>query len=584
VRKTFLSTLAVAVWLGTSLLCPAQDAPKNLVTVAFSGYDRMAADIDYVAKLIGNAAVTKQLEEMKKAAQDMSLGGVDGTRPWGAVVQVKNAGGIMPGPDDFSVLAFVPVKDFAKLKETLAGLEVEVKDAGDGVVEIDTGRPLYLREKGGWVFVGMSPEALKDTPADPSALLGDLSKRHHLAARISVKNIPQFYRKMFLAQMQMGAQAALRRLPNESDDEYAMRLNVTKQMLQQVTTMVNDLDELLLGWGVDRTKGATFIDFEMTAVAGTKTAGDFAQLAQAKTNFAGFNLPGAALSGNWVGAFSDSDVVQMKSAISALRDKAIKDLKDEGLDGEELKLATQVIGDLFGVIQKTIENKKADMGVVLVLNPGAAAFVAGGLIADGDKLEKVLKQVAEVTGKEDPDMAKAIKLDADKHQGVRFHTFTMPVPDPDAVKVIGPNLEVTVGISDQNLYVALGGPDAAKTLKQVIDKSKVDPDKAVSPLQISVAATPILKFARAVAPDGPEKQIVDMIAAALEQSGGKDHISLTTKSIPNGAATRLEIEEGILKALSMMAVLVTGGRGAGPPAVPGAVPGFPGGALPPEDP
>ena len=56
-RKTLLSTLAVAVWLGTSLLCPAQDAPKNLVTVAFSGYDRMAADIDYVAKLIGNAAI-----------------------------------------------------------------------------------------------------------------------------------------------------------------------------------------------------------------------------------------------------------------------------------------------------------------------------------------------------------------------------------------------------------------------------------------------------------------------------------------------------------------------------------------------
>jgi len=579
VRKTLLSTLAVAVWLGTSLLCAAQDAPKNLVTVAFSGYDRMAADIDYVAKLIGNPAVTKQLQEMKKAAQDMSLGGVDGTRPWGAVVQVNSAGGIMPGPDDFSVLAFVPVKDFAKLKETLEKLEVEVKDAGDGVVEIDTGRPLYLKEKGGWVFVGMSPEALKDTPADPSALLGDLSKRHHLAARISVKNIPQFYRKMFLAQMQVGAQAALRRLPNEGDDEYAMRLNVTKQMLQQVTTMVNDLDELLLGWGVDRTKGTTFIDFEMTAVAGTKTAGDFAQLAQAKTNFAGFNLPGAALSGNWVGAFSDSDVVQMKSALSALKDKAIKDLKDEGLDGDELKLATQVIGDLFGVIQKTIENKKADMGVVLVLNPGAAAFVAGGLIADGDKLEKVLKQVAEVMGKEDPDMAKMIKLDADKHQGVRFHTFTMPVPEPEAVKVIGQNLEVIVGISDQSLYVALGG-DTAKALKQVIDQSKANPDKAVSPLQVSIAAAPILKFASAVAPDGPEKQIVGMLAAGLEQSGGKDHISLSTKGIPNGAATRLEIEEGILKAMSMMAVLVQ--RPA--PPVPGAVPGFPGGPLPPQNP
>ena len=580
-RKTLLSTLAVAMWLGAALVCPAQETPKTLVTVAFSGYDSLAADIDYIAKLIGNPVLTKQWEEMKKAVQEMGQGGIDSAKPWGAVVQIKNAAALMPGPDDFALLAFVPVKDFAKLKETLAGMKVEVKDAGDGVVEVATRRPLYLKEQGGWVFVGMSPDALKDTPADPLALLGELPRRHHLAARVSVKNIPSFYRKIFVTQMQIGAQAALQRQPNESDDEYAIRLNVTKQMLQQIATLVNELDELLLGWGVDRTKGTTFFDFEMTAVAGTKTAGDFAQLAQAKTNFAGFNLPGAALSGNFVGTFSDSDVAQMKSAFSALKDKAIKDLKDEGLDGEELKLATQVIGDLFGVMQKTIENKKADMGVVLLLNPGAAAFVAGGLIADGDKLEKVLKQVAEVMAKEDPDMAKMMKLDADKHQGVRFHTFTMPTPDPDAVKVIGQNLEVIVGISDQSLYVALGG-DTAKTLKQVIDQSKANPDKAVSPLQVSVSVTPILKVASAVAPDGPEKLIVGMITAALEQSGGKDHISLSTKGIPNGAATRLEVEEGILKALMMTALMRTGAKA--PPGVPGAAPGFPGGALPPETP
>ena len=38
-------------------------------------------------------------------------------------------------------------------------------------------------------------------------------------------------------------------------------------------------------------------------------------------------------------------------------------------------------------------------------------------------------------------------------------------------------------------------------------------------------------------------------AALLAKSGGKDHITMTVKPIPNGATVRLNVESGIIKAI-----------------------------------
>jgi hypothetical protein len=351
------------------------------------------------------------------------------------------------------------------------------------------------------------------------------------------------------------------RMPGEDDEAYAIRTNLGNQAVQQITKMVNDLDEVLLGLGVDKTAGSTFLDIEVTAVAGTKTAADFATAAQAKTNFAGFNLPGAALTASMAGTLSDSDVAQLKSYVAIIRDKTIKDLKDQGLSDEEQKLATQILGDVLDVVQKTIDNKKSDAAVALLLKPNSATLVAGGLIAEGAKLEKVVKQLVDLVGKDQPDLAKMVKLDAETHQGVRFHTVAIPVPSPEPVKVFGETLEIVLGMSDQSVYLAVGR-DAAKTLKEVIDKSKAEPNKAATPFRISVAATPIAKFAASVT-EGPPKQIATMIGVMLDQAAGKDHLSITTKAIANGASTRIELEQGMLKVLSM--VIMQFGSPAGPP-------------------
>ena len=178
-------------------------------------------------------------------------------------------------------------------------------------------------------------------------------------------------------------------------------------------------------------------------------------------------------------------------------------LADQGLSGEDLKLATQLTGDIFDVLEKTVDAKKKDGGMSILLDPAAVTVVAGVAVVDGPKLEKVLKQLADELGKSEPEKAKWLKLNADSHEGVRFHTLSIPMSADELASLaplkpfVGDTLEVVLGIADDKLMVA-AGRDAAKTLKKAIDQSKAAAGKEVPPLQISLAVTAIAKFAAAV--------------------------------------------------------------------------------------
>jgi len=578
VRRTLLSALAVALLLGGRSAYPAEETPaaglKPLVTVSFAGYDELRADIEFVGKLGNSPQMAQGLEGMlKQMTQGKGLAGLDTKRAWGAVVQTD-------GQQQFPIYGFIPVTDLKQLMGVVRDFPVAQvpEDPADGVYEIATDGPsLFVQQKGGWAFITSSREGLAQVPADPQKALGDLNQKYDLAVRASIQNVPSDYRKMFVDQMKAGAEIGMGRLPGESDEDFALRQGVAKQMIQQIDTMINDLDEVLIGWAIDRQAGTSYIDFQVTAVAGTKTAAQFAQAATVTSNFAGFDLPGAALTGNWGGTLTDSDATQAKSAITNVRTAALKELKNQGLSPDELKLASQLLSDLLDVAEKTIEGKRIDGGLALLLKPGALTFVAGGTIADGAKLEKALKQLAAEVQKAEPKVAQILKLDAETHQGIRFHTLAVPTKemnDETAAKLFGDTLDVILGISDSSVYLALGR-DAASTLKQVIDQSKAQAGKQIPPMRIALAATPIAKFVAEVADEEGAKQMATVIGAMLEQSGGKDHLILTSKPVPNGATVRLEVEEGLLK----LPGLALGERLR---AEPGAAPAnaVPGGAAP----
>jgi len=568
VRKILLSALAVALVLGAATAGWAQPgaggALKPLVTVSLSGYDEIIADVNFLGQLGGQPGLGQMLEGLlEKQTGGQGLAGIDKSKPWGAVVQTDGAMG-------FPFYAFVPVTDLQATLDTLSKIGVRNADAGDGIVQLMVpGMPpdqaVFGKEQNGWLFVSNNKDALANVPSDPIQQLGQLPSDYDVAIKAHVQNVPQPFRQMFTAQLRMGAQMGMQPMPGEDADQFAIRSGMTKQAIEQFITLVEELDTLLVGLNIDREGGTVYLDVELTAVPGSKTAQDLAAMSIGGTNFAGFDLPGAAATLSIATKLSDSDVAQATASITQVRNVAAEELKNQGLSQEELDLATGLLNDMLDVAKATLEKRLADGGAVVMLKSDAMTVAAGGAIVEGDKLESVVKRLAGEIQKDDPNAAGMIQLDAETYQNVRFHKLGVPVPEEDAKRFFGETLEIVLGLNDQSAYVAFGR-DAAGLLKQVIDKSQAEPNKEVPPMKLSIAATPIAQFVAAVAAqDDPDAaQMAGMVAQMLSQHAGQDHVTIVSEPVENGGRMRIEIEQGILAVIPALAAQAAMGGGAAP--------------------
>jgi len=167
--------------------------------------------------------------------------------------------------------------------------------------------------------------------------------------------------------------------------------------------------------------------------------------------------------------------------------------------------------------------------------------VVGGKKLDG-ALQEILKLAAEEPG------APAVRLNADVHKGVNFHTLSMPLPpgEPEAEKVFGESLEVAVGVGDEGIYFGVGANSLA-AVKSAIDNSTEA--KIVPSMQFSLSVTKLVKFAASIVPDLPPegRDILGKIAGMT----GDDKISLTVEPIPNGSRLRIQLDEVAIKALGL---------------------------------
>jgi hypothetical protein len=582
VRKVLLSVLAVLVLLGTAPFAIAQDETKPLVTVSFSGYDKLKANVGVIGQLGGNAKLADGLDKMLQAMTGgRGLAGLDTKRPWGAAYFLRPDS--PPNQPKGTTYGFIPVTDLGQFVETLKAVSRgRIKASKDkDVYQLQAGGPpLLMQQKGDWAVVAvLNPftNDLDNAPADPAKLLGDLPKRYDLAVRLSVKDVPEAIRQQFLSQLQTAADHEMAQKPGESEAEYAGRMLGAKGALQAFTTLANELDEVVLGWTVDASTNKTYLDVEVIAKAGTKLADQFAEMKPGKTKFAGLRMLDAALAAGKTATLSDADAAWAKDLLAVMHKSFMSEINNQTLTEDQVKLIKGLADDVLDVLQKTVAAKHSDGGLAILLNPGALTVVVGVQIVDGGKIEDVLKKLVEA----DPKAAQEIKLNTDTHEGIRFHTITVPTKDPKMAALVGEMTEIVLGIADDRLFVAVGR-DAAKTLKKVIDDSKAGADKELPPFELKLSLSKIVKFIGEVADNDMAKMKVAMVAGIVSQAGNGDHIVVTGSPIAQGVRVRIEIEEGLLKALSPMLQMGMGVGGPPPGAPSGPPPGTP--AVPPEPP
>jgi len=328
---------------------------------------------------------------------------------------------------------------------------------------------------------------------------------------------------------------------------------------------LNEADQVTIGWKLDRQAKDTHVDFVVTAVPGSQMDQQMQKMANAKTNFAGFLKSDAAVIGCVTGTSTPEQVEQAVNTLAELKTKMEEAIdNDSNLKDDKARAQVKAVaGKFLDVIVKTVKTGKSDGGGVLMLGPDTFQLAIGGFIDDGPGLESAVKNLVELAkGEPQFNNVATVKFDVATHKDVKFHQVNIKLPpeaDESAKKIFGDAVELYIGAGPESAYVALG-KGSMELVKSVMDKSASEPNKPVQPFQLSIALTPIMKFAASVNPNDPH---VAMVAQQFEQAKGKDHILVNAKPISNGMMYRLEVEDGIIEAIGQLSrtALQQGGPG-----------------------
>ncbi|MEA1952029.1 MAG: hypothetical protein U9N87_11630 [Planctomycetota bacterium] len=560
-RKTLISTLFVGLLLGglAAGQAAAADA-KPMATIAFSGYDNLMTDVECIGKLAGSPDLVKTLEDqLTMMTQGKGLAGLDKKRPWGLVILPTEA----PMPTGYGFIPVTKLADLMAVVGTFPGMEIS--DAGDGVSEINGPKDnsLFIKQQGDWAYICLNKEGFADVAADPAKLLGDSATKYNLCVRLLFKNIPSSLREMAMGLIQMGMAAGQNKLPGESDENFAMRMKVAQDSIKQTEKVLAELDTVMVGINIDEKTGQAHIDIEQTAIAGTDLAKQMATVVKGKTAFGGFYQADATLTACTLSAINKTQQEQMKNTLVMYHTMLDTAIDEQELSDEEAAKAKQLMGDVMKIIEDTIAMGKVDMGLALSLASAKSTLIAGGNVADGKAVDKLVRDLAKIAAAEQPEAAKLLKLDAAEHANIKFHAVAIPLPAEienrdKIVGIIGEELTLTLGVGDKQVYLGIGA-DALEKLKAAIDSSKAQAGADVPPMRMSIAAKPIAKLVGDLAENFPVMIAASAIASALEDAGSDDHITIVSEGIENGARSRITMQKGILKVLGTLPSMAGGG-------------------------
>lgn len=538
----FMATCLVAL-VAVGSACPrlcAENPPapiQPIAVVSIASVEEVLGDIAFLTESAGQGDFGKMVALLSGGYTV----GMDKKRPAGMLVTIKN--------DEPNPLLFLPVKN---LDAVLAGIEEQVgkpQDAGNGILELTggDGKPFYVKEVEGWAYVAKAANDLEKLPQiDPAAVLGDLTKNYTVAVRINAANIPDDMKKVAVAQMKAQFERSLReQLEKQPDQQRALTERASRNMLEEVTSLIQDSEEFTVGLQVDGQTKSTHLDISLIAKAGTKLAAQMDLMKEVTSSQAGFLAPDAAVHLHVASRINQEDMVLYQDMLKTARENTLKEVEnDQDIETEEARqIARDVVNALFDVGEKTVAAGKVDGGAALFLTPtGKLNFVAGASVKDASRLEETFKKLADAA-KNEPKAPK-VNFDAVQHAGVRFHTMSLPIPakENEAQQLFGENLDVALGFGQESLYVAFG-PAGIDTTKAIIDNSKSRQAENVAPAQFVVSLGPILKFASAV----KEDPVTTMLASVLDKSQGQDHISVKAQSVERGVRYRLEVEQGVLQ-------------------------------------
>ncbi len=533
----------------------AQESVKPVLTVGIAGFDQIKQKVGYLGKLANNPALAESLELILTSKTDV-LDSLDRKRPAGVIVL----------PDPITLIGgyiFLPVSDFDAFTKSLesAGVTVEPLDGQETVFQIshpDKGMSLFLTQKGNWAYLAISPTAFALVADEPDKLVGDLGD-YTMAVQLLMKNLPEPLKNMLIGQVEVGLTLGLEQESDESDEQYALRVQAAENSVKQLKRFVNELETMMIGFQLNEKNETAYFDFRAEAVSGTGLAKQWNLQKDGPSKFAGFYLPEAILTGNVQAALDDESIEQFKNNMLLGVGQFNEGIdSNEELSEEQKEKAKAFVGKTVDLWIGTIETGKVDLGLAVQSgsSPKSLSLIAGAKVADGAGFDKQFREIIEVAQQEKNGLNLEVKFDASKYGDIQFHQIIVPIPEEPAElrAALDEKLTILVGTASEAVYLAAGA-DAQTRLEIAIARSKEMADESVLSSRFSLAVVSLLQNAAQIVQKPEVKQSLAMSLAFLAQAGAEDRVVVTTQSIPDGTLQRIEMQKGLLRVLGTLATM-----------------------------
>lgn len=558
-RKTLAWLLALVACLAPSLVT-AQPAVleadsgqqvqgsggKTIAVVALSGYRALLDDVNYLGGLMGSPGQADMVEMMvNMSTQGQGIPGLDKMKPWGVVVEANGM--------NMTQVVCIPTSDLAGILDLVKQFQVTSADAGDGVTELSmpqSPRPMFVKQVDDWVFAASAAEMLDNPPADPTSMMQELLTEYDLGIRLMGQNVPGMYKQMAIGGLTQGVEDGLVPKPDETDEQFEARKQVALAQVEQLKRVIEDIDELTLGLAIDESNRRLVVDASMTALPGSETALESAANMNPTTNFAGFAKEDAAMlmriSADTPEETREQQAAQLRTQMEPMRKQMLEqiDNEEELADNEEARaVIKEAVGDLFDAMMETAIEGTFDMAMSAVVDESNQYVVGAAQVASPEKIESALKKLEQLA--EDEPNVPEVQWDAATHGDATFHKVVIPVPDEVKQKrpQLGDTVTLAVGIAPNAVYMGLG-PDVMSQVTAAMDASASNLGAATPLAEVVISLNKLL-----TAGGNDADPMQDMLKDALKGSEDSDQIRLKAEGIENGGRYRIEVEEGVVKAL-----------------------------------
>ena len=404
--------LSLLLWIPTALLASltpwpagAADHSKPVAVLSIASVDHLMSDFAYLTEVLGRSDVGGFVQMAGMSfVQDL-----DRTKPLGVLITIED--------DEPKGVGFLAVPDLKKaLQVVREKFNADVDDLGDGIQKLNLGQGAYLKQQGEWVYFSDHPRHLENLPPDPAAMLGGLDKQYSVAVRLFVQNIPQNLRDLGLFQLhaKIDSDARSAKLDDPEIDGPFLEL-LQNGLKTSANALVNESDQITLGWALDSQRGQTFLDVQATAVPGSALANQLSLLSNHRSILSGFVIGDAATTLQGGACVSPQSAEYVQAVLDYLRKKSLRGIDRDPNAPEAIK---DIVTGVLDVIERTVKEGRTEIGASVVLAPNSFQFVAAARVADGRALADAFQKLFELA-RQQPDVPD-VKFYADKHRRHRL--------------------------------------------------------------------------------------------------------------------------------------------------------------------